>query len=119
MLSFIGRRKILRLYKARATNKTVINPSRDAIFCVSQATIPQTDAKLYTTYKHAIIPRETQNLASHKRICRKRMVNNMPIIMIFLASHKQPCRKPTLNYISHISMLLSLGRRKILRLYLG
>ena len=45
------------------------------------------------------------------------MVNNMPIIMIFLASHKQPCRKPTLNYISHISMLLPLGRRKILRLY--
>ena len=37
--------------------------------------------------------------------------------MIFLTSHKQPCRKPTLNYISHISMLLSLGRRKILRLY--
>ena len=45
------------------------------------------------------------------------MVNNMPIIMIFLASHKQPFRKPTLNYIPHISMLLFLGRRKILRLY--
>ena len=86
MLSFIGRRKILRLYKVRAINKTVINPSRDAIFCVSQAnvpqtdgkqyatyndfpcvsqaTIPQTDAKIYTTYKHAFIPLETQNLAS-------------------------------------------------------
>ena len=86
MLLFLGRRNILRLYKARATNKTVINPSRDAIFCVSQvtvpqtdgkqyatyndfpcvsqATIPQTDAKLYTTYKHAFIPLETQNLAS-------------------------------------------------------
>ncbi len=44
MLSFIGRRKILRLYKARATNITVINPSRDAKFCVSQATVPQTYA---------------------------------------------------------------------------
>ena len=33
------------------------------------------------------------------------------------ASHKQPFRKPTLNYILHISMLLFLGRRKILRLY--
>ena len=86
MLLFLGRRKILRLYKARAINKTVINPSRDAIFCVSQATVPQTDgkqyapyhdfpcvsqatvsqidAKLYTTYKHAFIPLETQNLAS-------------------------------------------------------
>ena len=56
-------------------------------------------------------------LASHKQPCHKRMVNNMPLIMIFHASHKQPCRKPTLNYIPHISMLLSLGRRKILRLY--
>ena len=56
-------------------------------------------------------------LASHKQPCRKRMVNNMPLIMIFLASHKQPFRKPTLNYIPHISMLLSLWRRKILRLY--
>ena len=86
MLSFIGRRKILRLYKARAINKTVIKPSRDAIFCVSQAnmsqtdgkqyahyndfpcvsqaTVSQTDAKLYITYKYAFIPRETQNLAS-------------------------------------------------------
>ena len=63
MLSFIGRRKILRLYKARATNITVIKPSRDAKSCVSQATVPQTDAKLYTTYKHAFIPLETQNLA--------------------------------------------------------
>ena len=45
------------------------------------------------------------------------MVNNMPLIMIFLASHKQPFRKPTLNYIPHISMFLFLGRRKILRLY--
>ena len=86
MLSFIGRRKILRLYKARATNITVIKPSRDAkscvsqtnvpqtdgkqyatyndFPCVSQATVSQTDAKLYTTYKHAFIPLETQNLAS-------------------------------------------------------
>ena len=45
------------------------------------------------------------------------MVNNMPLIMIFLASHKQPCSKPMRNDISHISMLLFLGRRKILRLY--
>ena len=50
MLSFIGRRKILRLYKARATNKTVIKPSRDAKSCVSQATVPQTDGKQYATY---------------------------------------------------------------------
>ena len=86
MLSFIGRRKILRLYKADATNKTVIKPSRDARFCVSQAsmsqtdgkqyasyhdspcvsqaTVSQTDAKLYITYKHAFTPRETQNIAS-------------------------------------------------------
>ena len=64
MLYSLWRRKILRLYKARATNITVINPSRDAKSCVSQATMPQTDAKLYTTYKHAFIPRETQNLAS-------------------------------------------------------
>ena len=86
MLLFLGRRKILRLYKARAINKTVINPSRDAKFCVSQATVPQTDgkqyahyndfpcvsqatvsqtdAKLYITYKHAFTPLETQNLAS-------------------------------------------------------
>jgi hypothetical protein len=86
MLLFLGRRKILRLYKADATNKTVIKPSRDARFCVSQAsmsqtdgkqyasyhdspcvsqaTVSQTDAKLYITYKHAFIPRETQNLAS-------------------------------------------------------
>ena len=86
MLLFLGRRKILRLYKADAINKTVINPSRDAIFCVSQAAMPQTDgkqyatyhdfpcvsqatvsqtdAKRYTTYKHAFIPLETQNLAS-------------------------------------------------------
>ncbi len=86
MLLPLWRRKILRLYKADATNKTVIKPSRDAkscvsqtnvlqtdgkqyapyhdFPCVSQATIPQTDAKLYTTYKYAFIPRETQNLAS-------------------------------------------------------
>ena len=86
MLLPLWRRKILRLYKADATNKTVIKPSRDAkscvsqtnvpqtdgkqyahyndFPCVSQATVSQTDAKLYTTYKHAIIPRETQNLAS-------------------------------------------------------
>ena len=50
MLSFIGRRKILRLYKADATNKTVIKPSRDAKSCVSQATVPQTDGKQYATY---------------------------------------------------------------------
>ena len=64
MLSFIGRRKILRLYKADAINKTVINPSRDAKFCVSQAIIPHTYALQYTTYNHALLPRETQNLAS-------------------------------------------------------
>ena len=86
MLSFIGRRKILRLYKALAINITVINPSRDTkscvsqtnvpqtdgkqyatyndFPCVSQATVSQTDAKLYTTYKHALLPLETQNLAS-------------------------------------------------------
>ena len=65
MLSFIGRRKILRLYKARATNITVIKPSRDAKSCVSQAIIPHTYALQYTTYnKHVFIPRETQNLAS-------------------------------------------------------
>ncbi|OKZ26303.1 MAG: hypothetical protein BHV84_07170 [Prevotella sp. AG:487_50_53] len=45
------------------------------------------------------------------------MVNNMPIIMIFLASHKQPFRKPTRYGIPHISIFSSLGRRKILRLY--
>ena len=50
MLLFLGRRKILRLYKADAINKTVINPSRDAIFCVSQAAMPQTDGKQYATY---------------------------------------------------------------------
>ena len=50
MLYSLGRRKILRLYKADATNKTVINPSRDAIFCVSQVTVPQTDGKQYATY---------------------------------------------------------------------
>ena len=64
MLYSLWRRKILRLYKADAINKTVINPSRDAKFCVSQATVSQTDAKLYITYKYAFIPRETQNLAS-------------------------------------------------------
>ena len=50
MLSFIGRRKILRLYKARATNKKVIKPSRDAKSCVSQTNVPQTDVKQYATY---------------------------------------------------------------------
>ena len=50
MLSFIGRRKILRLYKARATNITVIKPSRDAKSCVSQTNVPQTDGKQYATY---------------------------------------------------------------------
>ena len=74
---------------------TSINPSRDAKSCVSQAAVPQSDAKQYTTYKYAFIPRETQNLASHK----------------------QPCRKPTRNNIPHISMFLFLGRRNILRLY--
>ena len=64
MLLFLGRRKILRLYKADAINKTVINPSRDAKSCVSQAIIPHTYALQYTTYKHVFIPRETQNLAS-------------------------------------------------------
>jgi len=86
MFSSLGRRKILRLYKADATNKTVIKPSRDAKFCVSQTNVPQTDgkqyatyndfpcvsqaavsqtdAKLYITYKYAFTPRETQNLAS-------------------------------------------------------
>ena len=70
----------------RMLSKTASNPSRDAIFCVSQATMPQTDgkqyatyndfpcvsqatvsqtdAKLYITYKHAFTPLETQNLAS-------------------------------------------------------
>ncbi len=64
MLYSLGRRKILRLYKADATNKTVIKPSRDARFCVSQASIPQTDALQYITFNHAFIPQETQNLAS-------------------------------------------------------
>ena len=86
MLLFLGRRKILYVTRVRATNKTVIKPSRDARFCVSQAsmsqkdgkqyahyndfpcvsqaTVSQTDAKLYITYKYAFIPRETQNLAS-------------------------------------------------------
>ena len=50
MLSFLGRRKILRLYKADATNKTVIKPSRDAKSCVSQTNVPQTDGKQYATY---------------------------------------------------------------------
>ncbi len=95
MLSFIGRRKILRLYKARAINKTVIKPSRDAKFCVSQTSIPQTDALQYITFNHAFIPRETQNFASHKQSFRTLTRYNIP----------------------HISMLLSLGRRKILRLY--
>ena len=86
MLSSHWRRKILYVTRVRAINKTVIKPSRDAKFCVSQtnvpqtdgkqyatyndfpcvsqAAVPQTDAKLYTTYKHAFIPLETQNLAS-------------------------------------------------------
>ena len=86
MLLFLGRRKILYVTRVRAINKTVIKPSRDARFCVSQAnmsqtdgkqyasyhdspcvsqaTIPQTDALRYITYKHAFTPRETQNLAS-------------------------------------------------------
>ena len=86
MLLFLVRRKILYVTRVRAINKTVINPSRDAIFCVSQATVPQTDGKQYATYndfpcvsqaiipqtyalqyityKYAFIPRETQNLAS-------------------------------------------------------
>ena len=64
MLLFLGRRKILYVTRVRAINKTVINPSRDAKFCVSQAIIPHTYALQYTTYKHAFTPRETQNLAS-------------------------------------------------------
>ena len=64
MLYSLWRRKILRLYKADATNKTVIKPSRDAKSCVSQTIIPHTYALQYTTYKHAFIPRETQNFAS-------------------------------------------------------
>ena len=88
MLLFLGRRKILYVTRVRAINKTVINLSRDAKFCVSQANMSQTDGK-----------------------------QNMPIIMIFLASHKQPCRKPMRYNISHLIMLLFLGRRKILRLY--
>ena len=64
MLYSLGRRKILRLYKADAINKTVIKPSRDAKFCVSQAIIPHTYALQDTTYKHVFIPLETQNLAS-------------------------------------------------------
>ena len=50
MFSSLGRRKILRLYKADATNKTVIKPSRDAKSCVSQTNVPQTDGKQYATY---------------------------------------------------------------------
>ena len=86
MLLFLGRRKILYVTRVRAINKTVIKPSRDARFCVSQAnmsqtdgkkyahyndfpcvsqaTVSQTDAKLYITSKYAFTPRETQNLAS-------------------------------------------------------
>ena len=67
-------------------SKTASNPSRDAKFCVSQASIPQTDSKQYatyndfpcvsqatmpqtdalqyTTYKYVFIPRETQDFAS-------------------------------------------------------
>ena len=55
----------------------------------------QTNAKRYTAYKYAFIPRETQDFASHKRVFRKPMRYN----------------------ISHLIMLLFLGRRKILRLY--
>ncbi len=50
MLYSLWRRKILRLYKADATNITVINPSRDAKSCVSQATVSQTDGKQYAPY---------------------------------------------------------------------
>ena len=89
--------------------KLRIQPSWDARFCMSRGFAP--------TIKQWLTQVETQDFASHKQPCHKRMVNNMPIIMIFLASHKQPCRKPTLNNIPHISMLLSLWRRKILRLY--
>ena len=64
MLLSLGRRNILYVTRVRAINKTVIKPSRDAKFCVSQTSIPQTDALQYTTYKHVFIPRETQNLAS-------------------------------------------------------
>ena len=70
----------------RMLSKTASNPSRDAKFCVSQASIPQTDSKQYatyndfpcvsqatmpqtdalqyTTYKYVFIPRETQDFAS-------------------------------------------------------
>ena len=92
MLSFLGRRKILYVTRVRAINKTVINPSRDAKSCVSQAIIPQTYALQYTAYKYVFIPRETQNLASHK----------------------QPFSKPTRCNIPHINMFLFLGRRNIL-----
>ena len=34
----------------RMLSKTASNPSRDAKFCVSQASIPQTDSKQYATY---------------------------------------------------------------------
>ena len=50
MFLFLGRRKILRLYKADAININVINSSRDARFCVSQAAMPQTDAKKNAPY---------------------------------------------------------------------
>lgn len=67
--------------------KLRIQPSWDARFCMSRGFAP--------SIKQLSTQVETQ----------------------YFASHKQPCRKPTLNYIPHISMLLSLWRRKILRLY--
>ena len=66
MLLFLGRRKILYVTRVRAINKTVINPSRDAKFCVSQAGMTQTNAKRYTAYKYAFIPRETQDFVCHE-----------------------------------------------------
>ena len=67
--------------------KLRIQPSWDARFCMSRGVAP--------SIKQWLTQVETQNFASHK----------------------QPCRKPMRNDISHISMFLFLGRRKILRLY--
>ena len=47
MLSSHWRRKILYVTRIRAINKTVINLSRDAKFCVSEASMSQTDALQY------------------------------------------------------------------------
>ena len=81
--------------------------------CSPKPQATQVETQNFASHKRVFRKRIVNNmplimifLASHKQPCRKRMVNNMPLIMIFLASHKQPCRKSTLNYIPHISMLL-------------